>query len=205
MCFGVEWLARKEQSMAKSKSLVFLSVYLVLAALAAAPALALSFTDVTKESGADDKGRGKGVAFADIDGDGDHDLYVSNKCGANKLYRNDSLPEHPSPTSRQRHHDKPATRLRDGVAFADVDNDGVPTGIAKGGQREIEVNRLLAPSTPGASSSRRVRRPASTRGLYLPGAFADYDSDGADLHGQLRRRREEPSLPARARPAGSGS
>ena len=77
--------------MAKTRSLVVLGLFLSVT-LVAGTALALSFTDVTGVSGADDKGRGKGVAFADVDGDGDYDLYVSNKGGANKFYRNDSTP-----------------------------------------------------------------------------------------------------------------
>ena len=69
-----------------------ISLLAVLLLMAPASSSAGTFTDVTRESGADDKGRGKGVALADIDGDGDWDMYVSNKGGANVLYRNDSTP-----------------------------------------------------------------------------------------------------------------
>lgn len=170
--------------MAKSKSLVFLSGCLLLSVCLAGPALALSFTDVTAGSGADDKGRGKGVAFADIDGDGDYDLYVSNKGGANVLYRNDSTPGGIKFT------DITATagdNLGDagfamGSAFADVDNDGRPDlFIAKGGQREIEANRLLRnESTPGRIKFVDISVGAgiNTKDFTYQGAFADYDNDG---------------------------
>jgi len=170
--------------MPKSKSLVFLGVYLVLAAFVAAPALALSFTDVTKESGADDKGRGKGVAFADIDGDGDYDLYVSNKGGGSKLYRNDSTPGNIKFTDITA---EAGDNLGDagfctGSVFADVDNDGRPDlFIAKGGQREIEANRLLRNvSTPGHIKfvDISVEAGINTKDFTYQGAFADYDNDG---------------------------
>jgi len=170
--------------MVKSKSLVFLSIYIVLAMCMSGSALALSFTDVTRESGADDKGRGKGVAFADIESDGDNDLYVSNKGGANRLYRNDSTPGNIVFT------DITATagdNLGDvgfsmGSAFADVDNDGRPDlFIAKGGQREIEANRLLLNvSTPGRIKfvDISVEAGVATKDFTYQGAFADYDNDG---------------------------
>ncbi len=170
--------------MAKSKSLVFLGMYLVVAAFVAGPALALSFTDVTKGSGADDKGRGKGVAFADIDGDGDYDLYVSNKGGANKLYRNDSTPGDIKFTDITA---AVGDNLGDvgfsmGSAFADVDNDGRPDlFIAKGGQGEVEANRLLRNvSTPGRIKfvDISVEAGVNTKDFTYQGAFADYDNDG---------------------------
>jgi hypothetical protein len=150
----------------------------------AGPALAMSFTDVTATSGADDKGRGKGVAFADIDGDGDFDLYVSNKGGANKLYRNDSTPGNIVFTDVTA---AAGDNLGDagfamGSAFADVDNDGRPDlFIAKGGQREIEANRLLRNvSTPGRIRfvDVSVEAGVSTKDFTYQGAFADYDNDG---------------------------
>jgi enediyne biosynthesis protein E4 len=170
--------------MAKSKFLFFLSGCVALAMFVAGPALALSFTDVSGASGADDKGRGKGVAFADIDGDGDYDLYVSNKGGANVLYRNDSTPGNIRFTdiTAQAGDNLGDVGFAMGSAFADVDNDGRPDlFIAKGGQREIEANRLLLnASTPGRIKFVDVSVEAgiNTKDFTYQGAFADYDNDG---------------------------
>jgi len=170
--------------MVKSKTLGISSLCLVAALCLAGQASAMSFTDVTKDSGADSKGRGKGVAFADVDGDGDYDLYVSNKGGANKLYRNDSTP------GKIRFTDVTASagdNLGDvgfsmGSSFADVDNDGRPDlFIAKGGQYEIESNRLLHnESTPGRIHFRDISNEAgiNTKDFTYQAAFADYDNDG---------------------------
>jgi hypothetical protein len=169
--------------MAKSKTLVFMSLFLV-ALFCAGPASALSFTDVTKGSGADDKGRGKGVAFADIDGDGDYDLYVSNKGGGNKLLRNDSTPGHIVFTdiTAQAGDNLGDVGFSMGSSFADVDNDGRPDlFIAKGGQYEIESNRLLRNvSTPGNIKFVDISNEAgiNTKDFTYQAAFADSDNDG---------------------------
>ena len=69
-----------------------------------------------------------------------------------------------------------------GSVFADVDNDGRPDlFIAKGGQREIESNRLLRNvSTPGHIKFVDVSVEAgiNTKDFTYQGAFADYDNDG---------------------------
>ena len=69
-----------------------------------------------------------------------------------------------------------------GSAFADVDNDGRPDlFIAKGGQREIEANRLLRnESTPGRIKfvDISVEAGVNTKDFTYQGAFADYDNDG---------------------------
>jgi hypothetical protein len=150
----------------------------------AGQASALTFEDVSKDSGADDKGRGKGVAFADIDGDGDYDLFVSNKGGGSKLFRNDSTPGHIKYTDISA---VAGDNLGDvgfctGSTFADVDNDGRPDlFIAKGGQYEIEANRLLHnESTPGRIHFRDISVEAgiNTKDFTYQAAFADYDNDG---------------------------
>src|SRR5512138_2570428 len=128
-------------------SFLCLAFLLVLSTFALA---APSFTDVTDESGAGDRGRGKGVAFADIDGDGDWDLFVSNKGGGSKLYRNDSTPGHIKLTdvTAEAGDNLGDTGYAMGSVFGDVDNDGRPDLlIAKGGIYEIESNRLLRNET----------------------------------------------------------
>ncbi|MCH7549898.1 MAG: CRTAC1 family protein [Candidatus Krumholzibacteriota bacterium] len=64
------------------------------------PARATTFTDVTSEAGisflhtgppgTEDKFQGTGAAWFDFDRDGDLDLYVTQRIGANTLYRNDN-------------------------------------------------------------------------------------------------------------------
>ncbi len=170
--------------MMRCKVSVFLSVFVAVLFLASSVSFALSFTDVTLEAGADDKGRGKGIAFADIDGDGDWDMYLSNKGGANVLYRNDSTP------GKIRFTDITASggdNLGDvgycmGSVFADVDNDGDPDlFIARGGQHEIESNRLLRnDSSAGRILFTEITNEAGvgTRDFTYQGAFGDYDNDG---------------------------
>jgi hypothetical protein len=143
-----------------------------------------SLTDVTDLSGASDRGKGKGVALADIDGDGDWDMFVSNKGGADVLYRNDSTP------GKIRFTDITAAagdNLGDmgysmGSSFADVDNDGRPDlFMAKGGVYEIEANRLLRnESANGRIHFRDVTREAGldTKDFTYGAAWADIDNDG---------------------------
>jgi len=161
-----------------------LGVFTVLAVFLAGVSFAASFTDVTSQSGAGDKGRGKGVAMADIDGDGDFDMYVSNKGGANVLYRNDSTPGSIRFTDITT---DAGDNLGDvgycmGSVFADVDNDGDPDlFIARGGQYEIESNRLLRnDSADGLVRFTDITSDTGvgTRDFTYQGAFGDYDNDG---------------------------
>ena len=47
-----------------------------------------TFTDVAETAGVRNDRWGKGAAWGDYDNDGDPDLYVSNNCEPNRLYRN---------------------------------------------------------------------------------------------------------------------
>jgi hypothetical protein len=170
--------------MVRFKPFVFLSIILVAAVCVAGQAFAQSFADVSKDSGAANKGRGKGVAFADIDGDGKWDMYVSNKGGGNKLYHNESTPGHIKFVDITA---SAGDNLGDvgfsmGSVFADFDNDGRPDlFIAKGGQYEVESNRLLRNvSTPGHIKFVDVSTEAgiNTRDFTYQAAVADYDNDG---------------------------
>ncbi len=171
-----------EEMMRKSSVLVLGAVLGIF--MAASAWAAPSFTDVTDQSGAGDRGRGKGVAFADIDGDGDWDLYISNKGGANVLYRNDSTP------GKIKFTDITATagdNVGDtgyamGSSFADVDNDGRPDlFLAKGGIYEIQSNRLLRNETVnGKIYFRDITREAGldTKDFTYGSSWGDYDNDG---------------------------
>jgi len=170
--------------MGRHRFFCIFSVLTVLIFMTSSLSFALSFTDVTSEAGADDKGRGKGVAFADIDGDGDWDMYVSNKGGANVLYRNDSSPGNIRFTDITA---DAGDNLGDagycmGSVFADVDNDGdADLFIARGGQYEIEANRLLRnDSADGTIHFTDITGEAGvgTRDFTYQGSFGDYDNDG---------------------------
>ncbi len=152
---------------------------LLLTASLALPAWAGSplFTDVTGKAGVGDAGNGKGAAFADYDNDGDWDLYVSNKGGANKLYRNDGDGNFTDVTAEA------GDNLGDagfcmGSVFFDYDNDGwVDLYIPKGGRYEIEANRLLR-NVNGRFVDVTEKAGVGSKEFTYAAAAADYDNDG---------------------------
>ncbi len=135
------------------------------------------FVDVTRMAGVGDAGNGKGVAFADIDNDGDWDLYVSNKGGANRLYRNNGDGTFTDITEQA------GENLGDagfcmGSVFFDYDNDGwVDLYLAKGGRYEIEPNRLLR-NVGGRFVDVTDRAGVGSKAFTYAAAAADYDNDG---------------------------
>ena len=79
-----------------------------------------TFSDVTRETRADDRGYGMGVAVADYDNDGFADLYVTNY-GRNTLYHNNGDGTFTDVTARAGVGD---TAFGVGAVFFDYDNDG---------------------------------------------------------------------------------
>ncbi len=152
---------------------------LAVAALACGPVLAAEplFVDVTREAGVGDAGNGKGAAFADIDNDGDWDLYVSNKGGANRLYRNNGDGTFTDITAEA------GDNLGDagfamGSIFFDYDNDGwVDLYLAKGGRYEVEANRLLR-NVGGRFVDVTETAGVGSKAFTYAAAAADYDNDG---------------------------
>jgi hypothetical protein len=145
----------------------------------AVPALAASpiFTDITAKSGTGDPGNGKGVAFADIDNDGDWDLYVSNKGGPNKLYRNDGKGGFTDITAQAGDNVGDAGFVM-GSVFFDYDNDGwVDLYLPKGGRYEIEANRLLR-NVGGKFVDVTDKAGVGSKEFTYAAASADYDHDG---------------------------
>ncbi len=149
------------------------AVTVVLPALGAGPL----FQDVTRTAGVGDSGNGKGVAFADIDNDGDWDLYVSNKGGANRLYRNNGDGTFTDITAEA------GDNLGDagfcmGSIFFDYDNDGwVDLYLAKGGRYEVEANRLLR-NVGGRFVDVTEQAGVGSKAFTYAAAAADYDNDG---------------------------
>jgi hypothetical protein len=117
---------------------------------------------------------GTGVAIADYDGDGRPDVFVVSKTGPNRLYRNlgdfrfEDVTEHVGVAG-------PGGAWQQGVAFADVNNDGRP---------DVYVCRFNAPNLLFINrGDGTFSEEAAARGLALSdasgmGAFCDYDRDG---------------------------
>jgi hypothetical protein len=149
----------------------------LLSTLSIPAAAAPVFTDITRAAGVGDTGNGKGVAFADVDNDGDWDLYVSNKGGANHLYRNNGDGTFVDATAEM------GDNLGDagfsmGSVFFDYDNDGwVDLYLPKGGRYEIETNRLLH-NVNGRFVDVTEQAGVGSKEFTYAAAAADYDGDG---------------------------
>lgn len=117
---------------------------------------------------------GTGVAIGDCDGDGRPDIFIVSKTGPNRLFRNlgdfrfEDITERAGVAG-------PTGAWKQGVAFADVNNDGI---------LDIYVCRFGAPNLLYINQGSGVfREEAAARGLALNdasnmGAFCDYDRDG---------------------------
>ncbi|HWA25030.1 MAG TPA: FG-GAP-like repeat-containing protein [Lacunisphaera sp.] len=117
---------------------------------------------------------GTGVAIADYDGDGRPDVFVVNKTGPNRLYRNLGGFKFEDVTDRAGVAG-PAGPWKQGAAFADVNNDGRP---------DLYVCRFGAPNLLFVNrGDGTFAEEAAARGLALQdasnmAAFCDYDRDG---------------------------
>ena len=117
---------------------------------------------------------GTGVAIGDYDGDGRADIFVVNKTGPNHLYRN--LGDfHFEDVGEKAGVAGPTDAWKQGVAFADVNNDG---------WLDLYVCRFGAPNLLYLNrGDGTFSEEAATRGLALAdasgmAAFCDYDRDG---------------------------
>jgi len=117
---------------------------------------------------------GTGIAIGDYDGDGRPDIFIVNKTGPNHLYRNlggfrfEDVTEKAGVAG-------PTGAWKQGVAFADVNNDG---------RLDLYVCRFGAPNLLYINQGNGVfTEEAAARGLALNdasnmAAFCDYDRDG---------------------------
>jgi hypothetical protein len=153
-------------------------VLLAAVALLAGPVCAQEFVDISRTSGVADDGLGKGVAFADIDNDGYVDLYVSNKGGANKLFRNSGNGLFEDITAAAGAGiDDPGFTM--GSVFGDYDNDGLTDlYLAKGGRYEIEANRLFRNLGNGKFEDVTEKAGVGLKLFTYSASFVDYDNDG---------------------------
>jgi len=148
-----------------------------------------TFTDVAAEAGVQNDAFAKGVIWGDFDGDRWPDLYVSNKAGPNRLYRNDGDGTFTDVAARL---GVDGPRESFPVWFWDVDNDGVldlyvsayAAGIdhlaesALGLPLDIELARLYRGTGDGAfeevAAEYDLVRPSAPMGAN----FGDLDNDG---------------------------
>jgi len=117
---------------------------------------------------------GTGVAIGDYDGDGRPDVFVVSKTGPDHLYRN--LGDFRfADVTEQAGVAGPTGAWKQGVAFADVNNDG---------RLDLYVCRFAAPNLLYINQGNGTfTEEAAARGLALNdasnmGAFCDYDRDG---------------------------
>lgn len=157
-----------------------LSAILLVASIGLSGSLAAAkeFVDISTPAGVADAGLGKGVAFADINNDGLVDIYVSNKGGANKLYLNKGNEKFEDVTARAgKGIDDPGFTL--GSIFGDYDNDGfADLYLAKGGQYEIEANRLFHNNGDGTFTDVTDKAGVGLKAFTYGASFVDYDNDG---------------------------
>ncbi len=134
--------------------------------------------DISEVAGVADDGFGKGIAFADIDGDGFVDMYVSNKGGANHLYRNNGDGTFTDVTAESGAGlDAPGFTM--GSVFGDIDNDGdSDLYLAQGGRFEIEANRLFLNNGDGTFVDITGKAGVGLKEFTYGASFADYDNDG---------------------------
>ncbi|MCF3651106.1 FG-GAP-like repeat-containing protein [Synoicihabitans lomoniglobus] len=126
---------------------------------------------------------GTGLAAGDVDGDGRPDLFIVNKCGPNRLYRNlgDFRFEDITATAGVAGPTEPEY-WQQGAAFADIDNDG---------DLDLHVCRWNAPNLLYLNDGTgHFTEEAAARGLAVTTAssqihFADMDNDG-DLDAYLQ-------------------
>lgn len=116
---------------------------------------------------------GTGIAAGDVDGDGWIDLYVVNKVGSNRLYRQTAPLRFEDITEKA---GVPGgSTWGSGASFADVDNDG---------DLDLYVCQLDAPNLLYINDGRGIfTEGAKAAGIDIAsgsviGAFEDYDHDG---------------------------
>lgn len=125
---------------------------------------------------------GSGSAWADYDGDNDIDLFVTNRGGANRLYRNDGdtngdgIPDFIDEAAA-RGVDDP-TGAGHGTVFVDYDNDGdQDLFVANWGANKLFQNQLQESGTVSFIDVTATAGVADF-GRTITASFADYDGDG---------------------------
>jgi len=134
------------------------------------------FTDVTENAGVGDKGHGKGIAFFDYNADGYADIFVSNKGGANVLYKNTQDGKFVEATDQAGVTD---TGFAMGSMFGDLNNDGIADlYVPKGGRTEIESNRLFMGIGDGKFVDVTKEAGVGCKEFSYGSLMCDFDHDG---------------------------
>ncbi|MHB1688192.1 MAG: FG-GAP-like repeat-containing protein [Ignavibacteriaceae bacterium] len=136
------------------------------------------FTEITESAGLTTKSGGMGAAFGDIDGDGKLDLYVANWAAPNILYKNISSKEagvkFVNITEKAGVGGEPFSKSN-GVAFADIDNDGDLDLFVTNRKRS---NRLYLNDGKGNFHDITESAIGIDSMLSYGATFGDFDQDG---------------------------
>jgi len=160
------------------KKLLCVCMMTAMVGFGASLAVAKDFTDISTAAGVADDGLGKGVAFADINNDGLVDLFVSNKGGDSKLFLNKGAGKFEDVTAKAGF-GSAVVGFTMGSVFGDFDNDGyADLYMAKGGQYEVEANRLFHNNGNGTFTDVTEKAGVGLKEFTYGASFVDYDNDG---------------------------
>ncbi|MEO5753283.1 MAG: FG-GAP-like repeat-containing protein [Chthoniobacterales bacterium] len=121
---------------------------------------------------------GTGAAWFDYDRDGDLDLYMTNRVGSNRLWRNDGGGEFVEVSNSLGAAD--ASHDGSGVTAVDYDNDGdLDLYLANSNADVLLKNQLVETGSPGFVDVTNSAFPQiSTPQRGTSGSWGDYDKDG---------------------------
>jgi hypothetical protein len=156
----------------------------------------VGFEDVTLKAGLTAKGKGMGVLCADFDGDGWPDIFAANDMMANHLWINqrDGTFKEEALTRGLAYTGNGSAAANMGIAWADIDGDGLPDLFVT--HLVDETHTLWKQEPRGLFQDRTVAAGLAgvPRSTGWGTAFVDFDRDGwLDLvyvNGAVRRNRD---------------
>src|SRR5262245_39287577 len=157
----------------------------------------IRFDDVTLSAGLGVPGPGLGVLCADFDGDGWPDIFVANDGQANRLWlnRKDGTFTESAALRSVAFNSTAQAQANMGVAFEDIDNDGLPDLFVT--HLTEETHTLWKQVTPGFFQDRSLAAGVTAtkwRGTGFGTVLADFNCDGwldlAWVNGRVSHRKE---------------